>query len=156
MRGADRLILTKTDSIPAAHVADLVATLRTLNPLAEIGAAVAGQGVALPSAPGLALDLRVADTGPLSATMLPIPPCADWAAVSLWLSAVLHSHGDDIYRIKGDIRSPAGRLLIQTVRRSVQPPEILPEGQGINDELACIGRIDHPSNLRLSLSRYLA
>ena len=35
--------------------------------------------------------------------------------------------GDDLVRVKGVIRTPAGRLLLQTVRKVVQSPEILPE-----------------------------
>jgi G3E family GTPase len=80
----------------------------------------------------------------------------DWPAISLWLSGLLHTHGDHILRIKGVIRSPAGRLLIQTVRRSVQPPEILPEGAGVDDSLAFIGHSFDPQALDASLQRFLA
>jgi G3E family GTPase len=156
IRAADRLILTKTDTIQGELVARLVATLRKLNPLAMIDAAVAGQDVSLPTGSAPALDLQVAGLKPFSATSLSIPEGADWAAVSLWLSAVLHGHGDEICRIKGVLRSPAGRLLIQTVRRSVQPPEILPEGSGINDQLACIGTQIDPLQLKASLDRFMA
>ena len=33
-------------------------------------------------------------------------------------------------RVKGVVRAPAGRLLLQSVRRSMQPPEILPDNDG--------------------------
>lgn len=155
MRAADRLILTKTDTVPPSQVARLVATLQVLNPLATIEAAIAGQSVPLEPG-GLPLEVQVTEAIQFRAMTLPIPGGADWAAVSLWLSALLHGHGDDICRVKGVVRTPAGRLLIQTVRRSVQPPEILPDDHGITDELACIGRIDDPALLTASLARFLA
>jgi G3E family GTPase len=45
---------------------------------------------------------------------------------AVWLSAVLHARGDELLRVKGIVHAPTGRLLIQAVRRHVQPPEILP------------------------------
>jgi DNA-binding transcriptional LysR family regulator len=33
-------------------------------------------------------------------------------------------------RVKGVVRTPAGRLLLQSVRRVVQAPEILPDDDG--------------------------
>ena len=159
LRAADRLILTKTDTVSADAVADLVATLRHLNPMARIEAAVAGQSVALPVQAGVAQTVQTGDARPLQALVLPIPADADWATLSLWLSAVLHRHGDELCRIKGVIRSPAGRLLIQTVRRQVQPPEVLPERAGLDDTLAIIGILDDPVEqtrvLVQSLARFL-
>jgi len=51
---------------------------------------------------------------------------ASWVGMSAWLSAVLVARGDDIMRVKGVMRTPAGRLLLQSVRKHVQPAEILP------------------------------
>ncbi|HEV7445542.1 MAG TPA: GTP-binding protein [Steroidobacteraceae bacterium] len=50
------------------------------------------------------------------------------AAFSVWLSALLYARGDDIMRVKGDVQTPADRLLLQSVRHVVQSPEILPDG----------------------------
>ena len=98
MRAADRLILTKTDTVPHTQVARLVATLQVLNPLATIEAAVAGQSVDLEQG-GLPLEVLVSEVIPFRAMTLQIPSGADWAAVSLWLSALLHGHGDDLCRV---------------------------------------------------------
>lgn len=46
--------------------------------------------------------------------------------LSTWLSALLQARGDDIVRVMGVVRAPSERLLLQSVRRVVQPPEILP------------------------------
>lgn len=154
MRAADRLILTKTDATAPERVARLAATLRQLNPLAAISAAVAGQPVAFPASEALPLDLPATADTPMRAVTLSLPPEADWAALSLWLSALLHGHGDRLLRIKGVVDSPAGRLLIQTVRHSVQPPEVLPEGHGTSNTLAVIGAVEDGQALAASLARW--
>ncbi len=154
MRAADQMILTKTDLVDRSVVGRLVATLAQINRLARISAEVAGVEVGLPQA-SVPLDWAVANAVSLSAMTLPLPEGADWAAVSLWLQAVLHRHGDAILRIKGVIRSPAGRLLIQTVRRQVHPPEVLPEGVGFDNALALIGQISDPDAITRSLARFV-
>jgi G3E family GTPase len=153
MRAANRLILTKTDTVLPGHLAALAATLRAINPLAEISAANHGSAVPLPDLAATPLTLTAA-TAPMLAHAMALP-AADWPAISLWLSGLLHAHGDHILRVKGVIRSPAGRLLIQTVRRAVQPPEVLPEGSGTDDSLAFIGHSYDPQALDASLRRFL-
>lgn len=154
IRAASGLILTKTDAAFPMATARLAATLAALNPLATLSAAVAGVEVALPDLAADPLPLAT-DTRPVRAVTLPLPKEADWAALSLWLSALLHMYGDRLIRIKGVIRTPAGRLLIQTVRRSVQPPEILPEGLGTDNVLAVIGEAPDAPALQASLKRFL-
>ena len=76
----------------------------------------------------------------------------------MWLSALLHVRGDDIMRVKGVMRTPAGRLLLQSVRKVVQSPELLPDdGQadGRDNSIVVIGRGFEPSHLLPSL-RYFA
>jgi hypothetical protein len=65
---------------------------------------------------------------PIKATAIDIDETIDWAAFSVWLSALLYARGDDIMRVKGDVQTPADRLLLQSVRHVVQSPEILPDG----------------------------
>jgi G3E family GTPase len=155
IRAATSLILTKTDAAPPVATARLAATLAALNPLATLSAAVAG--VAVP------LSDLVADPLPLGQTLravtaitLPIPKGSDWASLSLWLSALLHAHGDSLIRLKGVVQTPAGRLLIQTVRKTVQPPEMLPDGLGTDDILAVIGESPDVAVLQASLARFLS
>ncbi len=155
IRAAGALILTKTDAAPEPDTARLVATLALLNPGAALTAAVAGVAVPLPALPADPLPLA-RGTRDVTAVTLALPDGTEWAALSLWLSALLHVHGDRLVRLKGVIRAPAGRLLIQTVRRSVQPPEILPEGAGTDNVLAVIGEAPDAEALRASLVRFLA
>jgi hypothetical protein len=50
------------------------------------------------------------DDTPLTATRLHLGKTPDWTASTVWLSALLFARGDQIVRVKGVIRTPAGRL----------------------------------------------
>ena len=148
---ADHLILTKTDSTDAAQ---LQATLRHLNPAAPLSASAFGSPTPLPDYPAGTAPLTAFgnDTPPITATKLSLPQL-DWAGLSLWLSALLHVHGDKLVRVKGTVQTPAGRLLIQAVRRTVQPPEILPASPHEN-ALVFIGHSISHDQLAASLARF--
>lgn len=160
---ADRLILTKTDAGAPADLAALRATLAMLNPGAEIAAAVLGETVVLPSllpdtTPRPLPPLPEDDSrGAILPTQVQVHPDIDWSAFTLWLSALLHARGDDLVRVKGVIRTPAGRLLLQTVRKVVQSPEILPDqpDQRHDNLIVFIGRGYSPPDLAKSLHRFL-
>lgn len=158
---ADRLVITKVDEAEEATLARLVATLAFLNPGAAISGAVRGTDVALPSmrdaTPEQLPDLSgETDRPPIFPTKLEIDETIDWTAFSVWLSALLHARGDDVLRVKGVVRTPAGRLLLQSVRKIVQSPEILPE-QGSDREdntIVVIGRGYRGEDLRRSLRHF--
>ena len=164
IEAADRLILTKTDACAPAALATLRATLRRLNAHATVGAAVRGEETALPPEPdgAAAVELGPATgadaAAPIVAAQLALPAGLDWAALSIWLSALLHAHGEELVRVKGVVRTPAGRLLLQSVRKAIQAPENLPEpGDAQRDDvLAVIGRGFRPGDLERSLQRFLA
>jgi G3E family GTPase len=155
---ADRLILTKLSGVAPADLGCLIATLRALNPVARIGAAEHGVAVPVPEVPAqppLALPRAGAVRPPIRAETLTLDAPVDWAAVSLWLSALLFARGDDLVRIKGVIRTPAGRLLLQTVRRVVQPPEVLPDDDTAQDDfLVVLGHGATADQLCQSLRRF--
>lgn len=146
IEAADRLLLTKVDTVTTAGLSALVATLKTLNPAAEFCAAVKGidqplhvdEGAApirLPAISGT--DMR----DPVVPVRIEIDPSTDWAAFSVWLSALLYARGTNIVRVKGVMNSPAGHLLLQAVRNSVQSPEILPKSaSNYNNSIVFIGR----------------
>ncbi len=160
---ADRLILTKTDACAPAGLAALRATLALLNPGAVVTAAVLGETVVLPAlppgtTPALLPPLPDDDArGPILPTQVRVAPEIDWSAFTLWLSALLHARGDDLVRVKGVIRTPAGRLLLQTVRRVVQSPEVLPDqpDHGQDNRIVFIGRGYRPADLERSLHHFL-
>lgn len=131
VEAADWLIITKPALAEGDSLARLGATLRLLNPAAVISAAEQGVAVDLPPGDETTEPLPLpspADAGPIRPFRLQIGDEGGWIALSTWLSALLQARGDDVVRVKGVVRAPAGRLLLQSVRRVVQPPEILPEG----------------------------
>ena len=159
---ADRLILSKCDATETTALAFLRATLRNLNPAAPQSAAVLGEAVSLPDLPEKAEastlpPLSDEDTrGAIFACRLALDPDIDWSAFTLWLSALLHARGNDMVRVKGVVRTPAGRLLVQTVRKVVQSPEILPEraDPAQDNTIVFLGRGFRPEDLQKSLRRF--
>ena len=159
---ADQLILSKTDAVDTASLTLLRATLRALNPSAPQSAAVLGAAQPLPDFPN---DMYAPPLPPLSdedtrgaifPTRLKIDANTDWSAFALWLSALLHARGNDLVRVKGVVPTHAGRLLLQTVRKVVQSPEILPaqENQSEDGTIVFIGRGFRPEDLQRSLRRF--
>jgi G3E family GTPase len=160
---ADRLIITKVDDSEEGALGRLIATLKQLNPGAEISGAVLGSPFDLPEAgdaePESLPDLDgEAERPAIFPTRLTIDDTIDWTAFSVWLSALLHARGDDVLRVKGVVRTPAGRLLLQSVRKVVQSPEILPEqaddGGRDDNMVVVIGRGYRGEDLRRSLARF--
>lgn len=157
---ADRVIVTKVDAADTAALQRLIATLRRLNPGAAIAGAVKGETASLPLAdaePEELPDLSgKAEKPPIFPARLVLDDTIDWTAFSVWLSALLHARGDDVVRVKGVVRTPAGRLLLQSVRRIVQSPEILPQqdDEREDDTIVVIGRGYRAEDLRRSLAYF--
>ena len=124
VESADRMVLTKVDAVPDATRAAVIATLKQLNPSAPIEAAVKGQPFSIPELPSAEpydLPSIAAGEAPIMPTKIDIGDDIDWATFSVWLSALLYARGDDLVRVKGVFATPAGPLLLQAVRKSVQP-----------------------------------
>lgn len=160
---ADRLILSKSDVADSDTLTLLRATLRNLNPSAPQSGAILGADCAMVDLPP---DLKAAPLPPLSDEETRgaiIPACVtvgahmDWPLFAVWLSALLHARGNDLVRIKGVVRTPAGRLLLQTVRKVVQSPEILPNRAdfGEDGKIVFIGRGFRPEDLQRSLDHFV-
>ena len=160
---ADRLVVAKIDAArDATGLARLLATLVRLNPGATMSAAVHGSTVSLPAYDGaepepLAEPSQAAANSPIFATTLVLDSTIDWTVFSVWLSALLHAHGDDVLRVKGVARTPAGRLLLQSVRKVVQSPEVLPDqNDRLDNVMVVIGRGYRAEDLRRSLQYFAA
>lgn len=158
---ADRLVITKVDAAGEGTVARLMATLKRVNPGAAISGSVLGSPFELPEVgdaePEELPDIDgEAERPAIFPTRLALDETIDWTAFGVWLSALLHARGDDVLRVKGVVRTPAGRLLLQSVRKVVQSPEILPEqGDGREDDvIVVIGRGYRAEDLRRSLARF--
>ncbi len=160
---ADRLLLTKVDAAPREDVVQLMATLARLNPGADLSGTILGSLADLPDATGVEGEvLPMLGDGPAPAPIFPtrlkLDDEIDWTVFAVWLSALLHARGDDVLRVKGVIRTPAGRLLLQSVRRIVQSPEILPSRDGDealdDDMIVVIGRGYRAEDLSCSLKAF--
>jgi G3E family GTPase len=146
---ADRLVVTKVDAVELERLRCLVATLRALNPGAALSGSVMGSPTDLPDASGCDPEtVPVTDAGvtgvQIEAAALDLGDTPDWPTLAVWLSALIHARGDDILRIKGIVLTPRGRVLLQSVRKVVQSPEILPNEPATSDSrdglLVFIGR----------------
>jgi G3E family GTPase len=158
IEAADRIILTKVDAVPDTTLATVLATVRRLNPAAHIEAAIKGEKFTLPDLPTVPpYDLpQIKDGGdPIEPTKIDIASDVDWAIFSVWLSALLYARGEDLVRVKGVFETPAGPLLIQAVRKSVQAPELLPpEADQHQNQIIFIGRGYTEDQLRQSLNYF--
>jgi G3E family GTPase len=159
MELADRLVVTKIDEADEGGLERLLATLNAINPGAAVSGAVKGSETRLPDCSGATPEAlgEVGEGGaPIRALKLDIEEDIDWTAFSVWLSALIHARGDDILRVKGVVTTPAGRLLLQSVRRIVQSPEILPQDRPLGDDnsLVFIGRGFGADQLAKSLRHF--
>ncbi|NJM81573.1 MAG: GTP-binding protein [Tabrizicola sp.] len=160
---ADRMILTKADVAPPAALNILRATLRQENGHAATEACAFGETLPLPPLPPEAIAVKLPDPdaadcrGPPVTASLRLPAGLDWSDTLLWLSALLHARGDEIVRVKGVLRTPAGRILLQSVCKVVQQPEILPDTAKAraDDVLVVIGRGFRGAELDRSIRRFL-
>jgi G3E family GTPase len=124
------LIVAKVDAVESQDVMRLLDALQSLNPTAVRFGAVRGVEAPLPDVEAsVSRDQREPpneqDADPVFASEIRLGD-APWPAFAVWLSALLHAHGDRLLRVKGVVHAPTGRLLIQAVRRHVEPPETLP------------------------------
>ena len=159
---ADQLIVTKTDETSVREFKTLLATLKQLNPSATLSGANKGTPTILPDFSDVVAETMLPLDGEVERptifpTVLDIGFDIDWTALTVWLSALLHARGDDVLRVKGVIRTSAGRLLLQSVRKVMQSPEILPEQlDGLRDDnkLVVIGSGYMANDLVRSLKHF--
>ena len=163
VEAADAVVVTKPGTCNLNQRSAVAATLRELVPEAAVTWAERGVDVVAD------IDTRVKPRRPGVSSKEPIRAYrldardAPWVAMSAWLSAVIVARGDDIMRVKGVMRTPAGRLLLQSVRKHVQPAEIMPEpvlrpGEQAHDEdfIVLIGRSMDEERLVQSWRRFVA
>lgn len=167
---ADRAVVTKCDLVDGHAVSAAKAYLQEVNPLCEIitsgeGNSAAGlfagptRGVALKNAVPSAPAVPVAHTHGTHSFSLVVDEAVDWAAFSIWLTALLSRHGERFLRFKSmlAVTGSAGRLVIQGVRHKVYPPEHLPGavGDSQRSELVFITRDLEEDEVRASLTSFL-
>ena len=143
---ADAVIITKTD-MAAPDLAELLMTrLRSVNPSATFTTSIFGDiDPGWVFAPGVR-DIqagRPPHASPLAAPLSTGEPPApdsdtrsisftfdrplDWVAFSVWLSMLLHAHGERVLRVKGLLNVGAtGPVVLNGVQHIIHAPEHLP------------------------------
>lgn len=143
---ADEVIVTKTDMAEPDTAALLIARLRAMNPSAHYTTSIFGD---IDPAWLFASDVReiqavrpphtLPDTAPLATGELSEPDSTirsisftfdqslDWIAFSVWLSMLLHTHGENVLRVKGLLNVGAGGpVVLNGVQHIIHAPEHLP------------------------------
>ncbi len=145
---ADHIAVTKQDLTTPATIAALKERLRAINPTATISDASFGQidfGALV--ADGLAGAAYLGNLGDLSpaeiAASTPIHAASDrvssrclvfedplnWQMFGIWLTMLLHRHGDRVLRVKGllNVGEEKGPLLLEGVQHVMHAPRHLGE-----------------------------
>jgi G3E family GTPase len=109
---ADRLVVTKTDLAAEEGTAALIARLQRLNPLATLWRSAdqdldADALVASATRPGGWLPdeaephRHAAHDGDIRTVALTFDGALDWTMFGIWLTMLLHRHGNEVLRVKG-------------------------------------------------------
>lgn len=147
---ADRIVIAKSKEVAEQSLSNLVSTISNINPAVPISLSTFGVESPVPKLPApteIYETTLVNEGAPTTVVSLPIPKEVGWVEFTVWLSALLHARGDTILRVKGVLHTDEGPLLLQSVRKVMQQPEILPAvkssftskdivfiGEGINQE----------------------
>jgi G3E family GTPase len=159
---ADELVVTKADLVHPDVAEDLRRRLAHLNPAAELVSSAE-------------VDLgRLRDAPLAAATLVPLPPDrhlagvasasaqlegrVDWASFAVWVSALLHAHGDRILRLKALLDTGGdGPTVLDAVQHVVHPPRHLSRWDGArSSSLVVITRDLPPGAVIAALRRFLA
>jgi G3E family GTPase len=147
---ADRIVLTKTDLADGAEISHLVRRLKSLNPSAPVIDAQApgfdpdmllAADVYDPASRSLEVRRWLADEALRPASLahrgdpnrhargirsfcLTFGEPLDWTAFGIWLTMLLHVHGQNVLRVKGllNVLDVATPVVIHGVQHIVHPP----------------------------------
>lgn len=138
---ADTVVISKTDMRNAASMDELRTAISEISPATRILDAGAPDFDALDvlgaQAAHILTDTLSQDalpdshSGDIYSFTLKIDRQIDWPAFTVWLSALLHHHGDDVLRVKGLLRTTSAqtRLAIHGVQHVMHPPTHMPVGE---------------------------
>jgi G3E family GTPase len=127
---ADRVIVTKRDLAGRRAVRALQARLHEINPSTELARPPDLLSPGLRPAHVVSVNQpseAVHTGGVASLTLEPNAP-VDWMAFGVWLSMLLHRHGERVLRVKGVVEAEEfGPVLVNAVQHVISPPEHLTE-----------------------------
>ena len=178
---ADRLVITKTDLAEPGRVETLRRELTRINPSAEMLLAPHQAGDAaqilirdayseqgrereiqgwLEGAARAAPSPAEPSHGGITSITLRFPEALDWSAFGVWLTLLLHCHGQQVLRVKGllTVRGESTPVVIQGVQHIVHPPthlEAWPDDERISRLVFIVDGLDG-ERLRNSLDTFNA
>ena len=176
---ADRLLITKCDLAAPETIAKLEAALHGLNPVAEtrrseghdfdatflfreeLGDAERRAGeVARWLAKADALDRHHIADSDTNTFVLRYSDPIDWTAFGVWLTMLLHCHGERVLRVKGmlNVRESVSPVVIHGVQHVMHPPmhlERWPDADR-SSRIIFITRGIEEAAIRASLTRFLS
>jgi len=144
IEAADQILISKAENCSEQDLSKLVATLNYMNPSKNIAQSLFGVENSLPKLPSadpiiLSEHAVADDLPPIMSIRINLDDLSlssdTWVGFSVWLSALLNRYGDQIVRIKGIVRTPNGRLLLQSVRKVMQNPERIPDDLNNTSEM---------------------
>jgi G3E family GTPase len=163
---ADQLMITKSDMVDGAAISRLRAALARINPAADILDAQATPGfepllatrgvmgrrfaaTAAAQNASKARGLRVQQarhTPGVMALALTLDQPVEWAPFSVWLSLLLHAHGQNILRFKAllDVTGWRGPVMLDGIHHLIHAPIHLPawpEGPRLSRIVLIVQRI---------------
>lgn len=176
---ADRIVLTKIDLAAPESTTELRARLENLNPSAQISTALFGntdvedllRADLYARAPDVVDVLRDAGGAPADERSRPgdrheairsfslvYDREIDWTTFGIWLTMLLHAHGQNVLRVKGilNVKGVAQPVLINGVNHVLHPPIHL-ERWGDGDRrsrIVFIVRGLEPERIRASLQAF--
>lgn len=176
---ADDLLITKTDCIEEPAVNAVLELIGKSNPVARRLYPDSPEVLNLFSRPASAEDAakaklkQIADLAPAPLNPHNDPHYAsvatiriteeepiDWEAFGVWLSMLLHAHGDKLLRVKGllHIAESDGPVVIQGVQHVIHPPEHLGSWDGLDKatDLVFIMRDLNPELIRKSFTAFVS
>lgn len=137
---ADTVVVTKRDMRDARSFGEIAAAIRGLSPDAlvfdaqdpgfDADAVLGGRrSPDMPARPRFQAAEAISHNAELTSFTLEMSERVDWPAFTLWLSALLHAHGDRILRVKGLLNTSSAqtRLAIHGVQHVMHPPTHLPK-----------------------------
>lgn len=168
---SDALVVTKTDMRAAEDARDIVRAAQKIAPdlqthdaqdpdfsLFSLFDGIDRQALATQRG-GMFAATEVPDhDAAVGSFTLSLPARIDWPAFTLWLSALLHRHGDRILRVKGLIRTSAGvnPIVIHGVQHSMHPPvHLVGKDDGQKSFLVFITRGLDRAQIEQSLANFL-
>jgi G3E family GTPase len=177
---ADEIIITKTDLALPETVGTLMERLRRDNPVARMTTAIRGdRDPHWLLGPQVSHAAMARTTGAVSPALLQRPPhpsgaphphdteiCSlaltfmqplDWIAFSVWLSMLLHTHGEAVLRVKGLLNVGAmGPVVLNGVQHILHDPEHLAAwpGEDQRSHLVFILHALDPEAIRTSLQAF--